>query len=90
MQQPIDLLTNPPILFLVIIWTLSWKGVALWKAAQNKQKGWFVAILVINSIGILEIAYLLLDKAQHKKMGNNQCDKCTEKGSLENLNSESN
>ncbi|MBP8960604.1 hypothetical protein KBG31_00005 [Patescibacteria group bacterium] len=30
MQQPIDLLTNPPILFLVIIWTLSWKGVALW------------------------------------------------------------
>jgi len=56
MQQPIDLLTNPPILFLVIIWTLSWKGVALWKAAQNKQKGWFVAILVINSIRILEIA----------------------------------
>jgi hypothetical protein len=35
-----------------------WKGLALWRASQYKQKYWFVAILVLNTIGILEIVYL--------------------------------
>jgi methionyl-tRNA synthetase len=30
---------------------------ALWKAAQNKDKWWYVAMLVINTVGILEIVY---------------------------------
>ncbi len=43
---------------LAVIWTLIWKGLALWKAAGLRQKGWFLAILIINSLGILEIIYL--------------------------------
>ncbi len=43
----------------VAIWTLSWKGVALWYAARNHQKRWFIALLILNTIGILEIVYLL-------------------------------
>jgi len=37
-----------------------WKGIALWKAAQFRQRNWFIVILVLNSftIGILEIIYL--------------------------------
>jgi hypothetical protein len=35
-----------------------WKGLALWKAAGLKQKNWFIALLVISSLGILEILYL--------------------------------
>lgn len=44
----------------IVIWDLIWKGIALWKAAQNGSKGWFVAILIINSAAILPILYLLL------------------------------
>ena len=40
------------------IWELVWKGIALWKASQNKQRNWFIAILIINTIGILPIIYL--------------------------------
>ena len=46
-------------LFLVIIlWDLMWKGIGLWKAARNEEKYWFIAILIINSLGILPILYI--------------------------------
>lgn len=49
----------PPILqFVLLAWSIAWKGVALWNAAKNSQKNWFIAILVVNSVGILEIIYL--------------------------------
>lgn len=43
---------------LAVIWTLPWKGVALWKAARLKDKWWFIALLVINTMAILEILYI--------------------------------
>lgn len=50
--------------FLIIlplaIWTISWKGVALWKAAKNDSKPWFIALLLINTLGILEILYVFV------------------------------
>jgi len=56
-----ELLLTPMFLFLVA-WSLWWKGLALWRAAQNKSKVWFIAILLINTLGILEIFYLLVFK----------------------------
>ncbi len=53
-----NLLLNPWILFLIITWTLPWKGVALWKAAKNSQINWFVALLILNTLAILEIIYI--------------------------------
>ena len=47
-----------PILFLILAWTLLWKGVALWKAAKNSHKKWFIALLVVNTLAILEITYI--------------------------------
>ncbi len=38
--------------------SLPFKIVGLWKSAQNNQKGWFGAMLLINSIGLLELVYL--------------------------------
>lgn len=35
------------------------KGYALWHAARSEQKWWFIALLVVNTLGILEIIYLL-------------------------------
>lgn len=43
---------------LLVIWTLSWKGFAMWKAAKNNQPAWFIAIFLVNALGILEIVYL--------------------------------
>jgi len=55
------LLNNPQfqLVFIVVsIWSLIWKGIALWKSAKNNQRNWFLAILIINSFGILEIIYI--------------------------------
>lgn len=46
------------IILLAVLWTLPWKGVALWKAVKNNSKWWFVIILVVNTLGILEILYI--------------------------------
>lgn len=43
---------------LLILWSLVWKGLALWKAAREGSRGWFIALLVINTLGVLEILYI--------------------------------
>lgn len=42
-----------------MIWDVIWKGIGLWKAGRNNQLGWFIAILIVNSVGILPIIYIL-------------------------------
>ncbi|MDP3995668.1 MAG: DUF5652 family protein, partial [bacterium] len=49
---------NQWVLWLILAWTLPWKGVALWKAASNRHMKWFVAILIINTLALLEIVYV--------------------------------
>lgn len=39
-------------------WSLVWKALALWRAARSGSKPWFIAFLLINTVGILEILYL--------------------------------
>jgi methionyl-tRNA synthetase len=49
----------PPLLqFALLAWSIAWKGLALWNAAKHSQRNWFIVILVINTVGILEIIYL--------------------------------
>jgi len=43
---------------LAVIWSLPWKGVALWRAAGNKHLAWFVVLLLVNTLAILEIIYI--------------------------------
>lgn len=45
-------------LILLTILTFPIKGVALWRSAQARQKGWYIALLVTNTFGILDLAYL--------------------------------
>jgi methionyl-tRNA synthetase len=52
------LMQNSWLIVIAVIWTLYWKGRALWRAARNGDKGWFVALLVINTLGILEMIYI--------------------------------
>lgn len=53
-----NLISNPYGLILITAWTLPWKGVALWRAARTRDKWWFVAMLILNTLGILEILYI--------------------------------
>jgi len=49
---------NQWLLYLAVLWTLPWKGVALWRASRNSHKKWFIALLIINTLAILEIVYI--------------------------------
>jgi methionyl-tRNA synthetase len=44
--------------FLIIAWSIVWKGMALWKSARKGSKVWFVVLLLVNTVGILDILYL--------------------------------
>ena len=58
--QLISLLNNPrvvSVITILAIWALVWKGLALWKAARNGSKVWYIVMLVVNTVGILEIVY---------------------------------
>lgn len=47
-------------LTLAFLWSLLWKGWALWKAAKHDDKTWFIALLIINTLGLLEIFYIFV------------------------------
>ncbi len=54
-------------LAVVLAWTIFWKGLGMWHAARNKQKYWFIAMLVLNTAGLLPIIYLLWFKPERKR-----------------------
>jgi hypothetical protein len=43
---------------LSVVWTIIWKALAMWRAAEVGSKAWFVILLVVNTLGILDIIYL--------------------------------
>ena len=52
------ILQNTWVIVLLILWTLPWKGVALWRAAKNSDRWRFIVMLVVNTLAILEIIYI--------------------------------
>ena len=56
---------NTAFLLLVLLWSLPWKGVALWKAVENKQKIWFVVILVTSTFALLDALYIFYFSKKH-------------------------
>jgi len=66
-----DLFGNPRFFAIFIvclvfltIWEIVWKGFALWKSAKNNHGIWFVCIFIFNTVGILPIIYLLLNRSR--------------------------
>ncbi len=62
------------VLGFLLIWSLIWKALGLWKSARNNERIFFLAILFLNTVGILEIAYLFFfakDKLTIEKMQSN-------------------
>lgn len=51
---------------ILALWTIPWKGWALWKAAKAGSKPWFIALLIVNTVGILDILYIyVFSKKSH-------------------------
>ncbi len=46
------------ILLIIMLWVLPWKGYALWTAARAKDKWWFIALLILNTLAVLDIIYI--------------------------------
>lgn len=51
---------NTWIIVLFLLWTIPWKGAAMWRSARRGHAGWFLIFLVVNTLGILEILYLFI------------------------------
>ena len=66
-QQPVWFIA---LVILLAIWSLIWNGIGLWHAAQHKQKSWFIAILILNTLGLLPIVYLLWFKPKGESAKN--------------------
>ena len=43
---------------LILLWSMFWKILALWRASKGDQRYWFIAMLLLNTFGILELVYL--------------------------------
>ena len=63
------------LLIIAIAWTLVWDGLALWRSARLRQPIWFIVILLVNTLGILEILYLFI----FSKMDYNKVSKRSKK-----------
>jgi hypothetical protein len=49
---------NAPFLLVLVLWSIFWKGLALWHSGRRGQPVWFIILLIVNTVGILEIIYL--------------------------------
>jgi|CXWL01.1.fsa_nt_gi hypothetical protein len=59
------------LILIAVLWSVAWKGYALWLAARNGHKWWFIALLLINTLAILEIIYIFaIGLPEMKKRGN--------------------
>ncbi len=54
------------VIFFLFLFTVIVKGIALWKAARNGQKKWFVVLFVVNTAGILELLYIYVFSKNNK------------------------
>ncbi|MEN9740737.1 MAG: hypothetical protein RLZ72_1003 [Actinomycetota bacterium] len=63
-SNPIGYLVGHPfalgLVISVALLVLTLKGFALWRAARAKSLGWFIVLLVVNTLGILELLYLFV------------------------------
>ena len=51
---------SPLLVLVLLVWTLPWKGYALWLAARNNSPWWFIVLLIVNTVAILDIIYIFV------------------------------
>jgi len=51
-----------PLFIFCALWDFIWKLTGMWRAGRNNDLAWFICIAIFNTLGILPIIYLLLNK----------------------------
>jgi hypothetical protein len=46
------------LLVVLVLWSILWKSLALWHSARQGRPYWFVAFIILNTIGVLELVFL--------------------------------
>ncbi len=64
------LIENSWVIWLALVWTIPWKGIALWRAAKLNHKWWFIALLIVNTLAVLEILYIFIFSKIKEKQKN--------------------
>lgn len=60
-MDPLTLaLANPYTLLAIVAWSFPWKAWALWLAARRGDIWWFLIILFLNTLGILDMIYIFM------------------------------
>lgn len=54
-------------LMILVLIDLALKGWGMWRAARMQKKSWFIALLLINSMGILPVIFLLMTNEEYGK-----------------------
>ena len=55
------------LIIVLVVWDIYWRAHALWLSAKKSEKGWFIALLIINSLGVLPIYYLYKNNFFNKR-----------------------
>lgn len=63
--SPLALALIAPVIIFLMCWALFWKGLGLWHAARRGQYWWFIVLLLVNTLGVLEIVYLFFIAKLH-------------------------
>jgi hypothetical protein len=64
LENPQSIAILVAVFVVLAVWEMVWKGFALWKAAKNNHLAWYVCIMIFNTIGILPIVYILLNRSK--------------------------
>jgi hypothetical protein len=59
------------VIIVMTLLTLPLKAMAMWRAARAEQKGWYAALLVFNSLGLLELTYLFYFSKKREQKNSN-------------------
>ncbi len=60
------IMMHPVLVTVLLVWSLIWKGIALWKSARRGEKAWFIIFIIANTVGILEILYIYIFSKMEK------------------------
>jgi hypothetical protein len=69
------LIQNHMVVFgLIVVWSLVWKILAMLRTFDRRDKAWFVVLLLVNTLGILEIIYYFVFSKKDYCCSKDKCD----------------
>ncbi len=60
-----------PIIIIIAIAEITLKLIAMWKAARNQEKTWYICLALFNTLTILPLIYLIISKKQNASSNEN-------------------